>query len=141
LHQVDLSVEGVYTNIPNYRDGVGAVYWNGHYADGYRNAGQLIGSWVGRAGTGIVAQSNYWFKGVDRINVSMRRQFNDIHMIGGGDLTDFSAHSYWQIHNSWQLEGSVTAERWKFPILQPGPQRNVTAAFGVTFTPPYKSAK
>jgi len=141
LRQVDARVEGVYTNIPDYADGVGAVYFNGHYAGGYRNAGQLIGSWVGRAGTGIVAQSTYWFSGVNKIDVSMRRQFNDRHMIGGGDLTDFSAHSLWQLRGPWQLEGSVTAERWRFPILNSSPQHNVTASFGVTFTPPYKSAK
>lgn len=141
LHQVDARVEAVYTNIPDYRDGVGAVYFNGHYADGYRNAGQLMGSWVGRAGTGIVAQSSYWFSGVNKIDVSMRRQFNDRHMIGGGDLTDFTAHSLWQLRGPWQLEGSLTAGRWRFPILQSSPQNNVTATFGVTFTPPFKSAK
>jgi hypothetical protein len=141
LHQVDARVEGVYTNIPNYADGVGAVYENGHYADGYRNAGQLMGSWVGRAGIGIVAQSTYWFSGVNKIDFSMRRQTNDRHMIGGGDLTDFSVHSLWQLRGPWQLEGNLTAERWRFPILQSSPQNNVTATFGVTFTPPFKSLK
>jgi hypothetical protein len=141
LHQVDARVEAVYTNIPNYKDGVGAVYFNGHYADGYRNAGQLMGSWVGRAGTGIIAQSTYWFSGVNKIDVSMRRQFNDRHMLGGGDLTDFTAHSLWQLRGPWQLEGSITAERWRFPILQTSPQNNVTASFGVTLTPPFKYAK
>lgn len=141
LHQVDARVEAVYTNIPNYADGVGTVYFNQHYADGYRNAGQLIGSWVGRAGVGIVAQSTYWFSGVNKIDISMRRQTNDRHMIGGGDLTDFSAHSLWQLRGPWQLEGSLTAERWRFPILNSSPQNNVTASFGVTFTPPFKSAK
>ncbi len=141
LRQVDARVEAVYTNIPDYRDGVGAVYFNGHYANGYRNAGQLIGSWVGRAGIGMVAQSTYWFSGVNKIDVSFRRQTNDRHMIGGGDLTDFAAHSLWQLRGPWELEGSLTAERWRFPILQPSPQKNVTATFGVTFTPPFKSAK
>jgi hypothetical protein len=141
LHQVDARVESVYTNIPNYADGVGSVYYNGHYANGYRNAGQLIGSWVGRAGIGIVAQSTYWFSGVNKIDVSMRRQFNDRHMLEGGDLTDFTAHSLWQLHGMWHLEGSITAERWRFPILQPAPQHNVTASFGVTFTPSFKPVK
>jgi hypothetical protein len=139
LSQVDARVEAVYTNIPNYP--VGAVYFNGHYADGYRNAGQLIGSWAGRAGTGIIARSTYWFSGVNKIDVSMRRQFNDRHMIGGGDLTEFSAHSLWQLRGPWQIEGSLTAERWRFPILQSSPQNNVTATFGITFTPPFKSSK
>lgn len=141
LHQIDARVEAVYTNIPNYADGVGAVYFNGHYADGYRNAGQLMGSWVGRAGTGISAQSTYWFSGVNKIDFSMRRQFNDRHMLGGGDLTDFSAHSLWRFRGPWQLEGSLTAERWRFPILQSSSRNNVTATFGVTYSPPYKSAK
>jgi hypothetical protein len=96
---------------------------------------------VGRAGVGIVAQSTYWFSGVNKIDISMRRQTNDRHMIGGGDLTDFSAHSLWQLRGPWQLEGSLTAERWRFPILNSSPQNNVTASFGVTFTPPFKSAK
>jgi len=117
------------------------VYFNGHYADGYRNAGQLMGSWVGRAGTGISAQSTYWFSGVNKIDFSMRRQFNDRHMLGGGDLTDFSAHSLWRFRGPWQLEGSLTAERWRFPILQSSSRNNVTATFGVTYSPPYKSAK
>ena len=141
LRQVDARVEAVYTNIPDYRDGVGAVYENGHYAGGYRNAGQLIGSWVCRAGIGIVAQTAYWFSGVNKIDLSFRRQTNDRHMIGGGDLTDFSAHSLWQLRGPWQLEGSVTAERWRFPVLQSSPENNVTASFGVSFTPTFKSAK
>ena len=141
VHRMDARVEAVYTNIPNYKDGVGAVYFNGHYADGYRNAGQLMGSWVGRAGTGIVAQTSYWFSGVNKVELSMRRQYNDRHMIGGGDLTDISAHTLWLLKGPWQLEGSLTAERWYFPVLQSTPQNNFTATFGITFTPPFKSAK
>jgi hypothetical protein len=141
FHQMDARVEAVYTNIPNYADGVGAVYYNGHYAEGYRNAGQLIGSWVGRAGTGISAQSTYWFSGVNKIDFSVRRQLVDRHMIGGGNLTDFSAHTLWKFRGPWQVEGSLTAEHWHFPILQSSPKNNVTATFGVTFSPPYKPAK
>jgi hypothetical protein len=141
LRQLDMRLEGLYTNIPDYRDGVGAVYWNGHYANGYTNAGQLVGSWVGRAGIGLVAQSTYWFNKANKLDLSFRRQTNDRHMIGGGDITDFSAHTLWQLHGPLELEGSLTAERWRFPILEPGPQHNVTASFGLTFTPPYKSAK
>ena len=141
MPRLDARVDAVYTNIPNYADGVGSVYINEHYADGYRNAGQLIGSWVGRAGTGITAQSTYWFSGVNKIDVSMRRQYNDRHMIGGGDLTDISAHSLWQIGERWHLEGSITAERWGFPVLDTSRQNNVTATFGVTYTPPFKSGR
>ena len=44
LHNLDLRVEGIYTNIPSY-PGVGPYYFNEHYADGYqdvrRDHGQL----------------------------------------------------------------------------------------------------
>jgi hypothetical protein len=141
LHQVDLRAEAVYTNIPNYADGVGAVYFNQHYASGYRNAGQLIGSWVGRAGTGLDAQATYWFSGISKVDISMRRQFNDRHMIGGGNLTDFSANGFWQLRGPWQLEGGITAERWRFPILRSSPADTVTATFGLIFTPPAKGSQ
>jgi hypothetical protein len=141
LHKMDLRLESVYTNIPNYADGVGAVYFNEHYASGYRNAGQLIGSWVGRAGTGLDAQSTYWLSGASEVDVSMRRHFNDRHMIGGGNLTDFSAHYRWvQPRGPWQVDAGVTAERWRFPILQSAAQHVVTGSFGVVFTPLAKGA-
>jgi len=140
LQRLDFRAEGIYTNIPNYADGVGAVYFNEHYASGYRNAGQLMGSWVGRSGTAIEAQTTYWLSGISKVDFSMRRQFNDRHMVGGGDLTDFSAHTFLQLHGPWQLEGRVTAERWKFPILRTSAANNVTASFGMIFTPPAKGA-
>lgn len=141
LNRVDLRAEAAYTNIPNYADGVGAVYFNQHYASGYRNAGQVIGSWVGRGGTGLDAQATYWFSGISKVDVSVRRQFNDRHMIGGGNLTDFSAHSLWQLRGPWQVEGGLTAERWRFPILRTSAANNVTATFGLIFTPPSKGAQ
>ncbi len=141
LHRVDLRAEAAYTNIPNYKDGVGAVYFNQHYASGYRNAGQLIGSWVGRSGTAFGAQTTYWFSGVSKVDFSMRRQFNDRHMIGGGNLTDFSGHCLWQLRGPWQVEGRVTGEYWRFPILRSSAADVVTASFGFVFTPPAKGAQ
>jgi len=141
LSRVDLRAEAAYTNIPNYKDGVGAVYFNQHYASGYRNAGQLIGSWVGRSGTALDAQTTYWFSGASEVDFSMRRQFNDRHMIGGGNLTDFSGHCLWQLRGPWQLEGRVTGERWRFPILRSSAADVVTASFGLVFAPPAKGAQ
>lgn len=141
LQRVDLRTEAAYTNIPDYKDGVGAVYFNQHYASGYRNAGQLIGSWVGRSGTALDAQTTYWFSGVSRVDFSMRRQFNDRHMLDGGNLTDFSGHCLWQLRGPWQLEGRVTGEYWRFPILRSSAADVVTASFGLVFTPLAKGAQ
>ncbi len=141
LPHLDLRSEAAYTNIPNYLDGVGAVYFNEHYASGYRNAGQLMGSWVGRSGTAVDAQATYWLSGISRIDFSMRRQFNDRHMVGGGGLTDFSAHTFLQLRGPWQVDCRVTAERWRFPILGTSAANNVTASLGIIFTPPAKGAQ
>lgn len=142
LRRMDARLEAAYTNIPEYADGVGSVYDNERYADGYRNAGQLMGSWVGRAGTGLVAKTTYWLSGASEVDLSMRRQFNDRHMIGGGDLTDFSGHYRWvERHGPWQVNGSLTAERWRFPVLRSNAQHVVTASIGVVFTPLAKNAR
>jgi len=141
LPRLDLRTEAAYTNIPNYADGVGAVYFNEHYASGYRNAGQLMGSWVGRSGTALNAQTTYWLSGISKVDFSMRRQFNDRHMIGGGDLTDFSAHTFLQLHGPWQIDGRVTAERWRFPVLRASAADNVTASFGIIFAPAARRAR
>ena len=95
----------------------------------------------GRSGRAVDAQATYWLSGIGRIDVSVRRQFNDRHMIGGGGLTDFSAHTFLQLHGPWQVECRVTAERWRFPILRTSAANNVTASFGIIFTPPAKGAQ
>jgi len=141
LSHMDLRVEGVYTNIPDYADGVGSVYFNQRYASGYRNAGQLMGSWVGRAGTAVDAKTTYWISPAQEIDLSFRRQFNDRHMIGGGGLDDIGLHSSWQLRNLWHIEGGVTVERWKFPVLRDTPATTVAATIGVVYTPRYGSAK
>lgn len=141
LHRLDARFEAVYTNIPDYRDGIGAVYFNEHYASGYRNAGQIAGSWVGRAGTAWSAKTTWWCSPVNKIDFSVRRQYNDRHFIGGGNLTDFSSRIYWQLKGPWQFEGAVTAEHWNFPILRLTPEHTVTTTFGVIFTPSDKAAK
>ena len=138
LPKLDARFEGVYTNIPDYRDGIGSVYFNAHYANGYVNNGQLVGSWVGRAGTAWHAKTTWWFSPINKVDFSVRHQSNDRHFIGGGDLTDYSSSAWWQLKGPWQVHGAVTAERWQFPILRSTPQTTVTATFGVILTPPAK---
>lgn len=138
LRRMDLRVEGMYTNIPNYADGVGAVYFNQHYASGYRNAGQVMGSWVGRAGTAVTAQTTYWISGSKELDLSYRRQFNDRHMVGGGGLTDVKVHGAWHLRGPWHVEGTVNVEQWKFPILRSGSSTNAGASFGLIYEPSYR---
>ena len=65
ISQLDLRVEGVYTDVPGGTDinskFPGSFYGNATWRDGYTNKGDLIGSWIGRGGQGGQAWSNYWF--------------------------------------------------------------------------------
>ena len=53
LPKLDLRIEGVYTDLPaGGRLSHGFFYSNDRYLNGYTSQGQLLGSWIGRQGTG-----------------------------------------------------------------------------------------
>ncbi len=134
LPNLDLRVEGIYTNIPNY-PGVGPYYFNEHYADGYRTYGEIMGSWIGRMGDGIQAWSTYWFSGQNKLQLSYRRQYNDPIFLGGGGLNDISATVDWLVKRDIQISPIVQFERFNFPLVSPTPRNNVAAGLQVTFWP------
>jgi membrane-associated phospholipid phosphatase len=134
LRNLDLRVEGIYTNIPNY-PGVGPYYFNQHYADGYRSYGEVLGSWIGRQGDGIQAWSTYWFSAQNKIQLSYRRQYNDPIFLGGGGLNDVAATVDWLIKPQIQISPMVQYERFDFPLVSPTPRTNVAAGLQVTFWP------
>ena len=134
LPNLDLRVEGLYTNIPSY-PGVGPIYFNTHYANGYTNYGQIIGSWVGRQGDGIQAWSTYWFSGQRKIQLGYRRQYADPIFLGGGGLNDVSASVDWLVKKEFQISPTVQYERFNFPLISATPKTNVTVGFQVMFWP------
>ena len=139
LPKLDLRVEGLYTNIPNY-PGLAPYYNNLHYAMGYRTYNQIIGSWVGREGSAVQAWSTYWFSAQNKVQFGYRRQWNDPSFEQGGGLTDVSANVDWLFRKEIQLSTLAQYERWNFPELQSWaggtmPQNNFTLAVGITFWP------
>ncbi len=137
LHNLDLRVEGLYTNIPGYF-GVGRYYANAHYADGYRNDGIIMGSWIGRQGDAIQAWATYWFSAEKKIQLSYRRQYNDPAFLEGGGLNDYTATVNWLFKKEIQVQPTVQYERWDFPLISSTPKTNVTAALQITFWPVHK---
>jgi Capsule assembly protein Wzi/PAP2 superfamily len=138
LRRLDLRAEGGYTNNPV---GPGSGYDNGfyytenRYFNGYTNDGYLLGSWIGRAGQGVQAWSDYWLGGRSRIQVNFRHlNVGHDYLPEGGSLTDVGARGdYW-----WHDVGFsvwVQHERWLFPVIQPNPERDVTAAVQIAFEP------
>jgi hypothetical protein len=54
---------------------------------------------------------------------------------GGGTLTDFGVRGDYWFRQMVGFGASVQYERWLFPIIQPGPETNVSASIEVQFQP------
>ena len=134
LHNLDLRLEGVYTNIIGY-PGTAPYYSNNHYAQGYTTYWQLMGDWVGRQGDGWQATSTYWWSATRKLQLSYRRQYNDRVLLGGGNLNDFSGSVNWSLHRDFLLAGTMQYERWNFPLLAATPQSDVSVQFQFTYWP------
>jgi len=134
LPNLDLRVEGIYTNVPNF-PGMAPYYFNEHYADGYRTYGEIMGSWVGRMGDGIQAWGTYWFSAQNKVQLSYRRQYNDPIFLGGGGLNDVAATVDWLIKPQIQISPMVQYERFNFPLVSPTPRNNVAAGLQIMFWP------
>jgi Capsule assembly protein Wzi len=138
VSKLDLRVEGVYTDVP-VRGGANApgdFYRDGTWESGYTNNTNLIGSWVGRGGQGAQAWTNYWFNARSSLQLNFRHQKVSHEFVpNGGTLTDFGVRGDYWFRNVVDLSTSLQYERWLFPVIQPGPQRNVTASFEVGFWP------
>jgi hypothetical protein len=132
--KLDLRVEGVYTNLPGLR--LPAYYYeNEHYADGYRNYGQIIGSWIGRQGSGGTASSTYWFSARNKATVSYRTMNVDKSFLLGGHIADLSGSVTWMIRPRVEFTISCQYESWKFPLLASSPRSDVATTFGIRVFP------
>ncbi len=139
LPKLDFRVEGVYTDVPaGGAIGHGFYYSSGSspYLDGYTNGGNLIGSWIGRDGQGAQAWTNYWFTPQNRIQVNFRHEKVSQQFIpGGGTLTDVGARGDIGLRHGLGITASVQYERWLMPVIQPGPERDITTSVGIEFQP------
>jgi hypothetical protein len=138
VSNLDLRVEGVYTDVP-VRGGANApgdFYRDGTWESGYTNNTNLIGSWVGRGGQGAQAWMNYWFNARSSLQLNFRHQkVSNEFVPNGGTLTDFGVRGDYWFRHIVDVNASLQYERWLFPVIQPGLQRNVTASFEVGFWP------
>lgn len=137
IPKLDLRVEGVYTDNPLGGNlGHGFYYFNFTWRSGYTNAGNLIGSWIGREGQGAQGWSNYWFNARNRVQFNFRHQKVSQEFIpGGGTLTDVGVRGDYWFRSNLSLSTSVQYERWIFPVIRPGAQRDVTGSVEILFQP------
>jgi hypothetical protein len=134
LKKVDLRMEGVYTNLPGLKD-LAYFYGNAHYPQGYTNYGQILGSWVGRQGSGGQASTTYWFSGRNKATVSYRKMNADKAYLEGGNLNDISANVTWLVRPEIEFSATGMYERQIFPLLETGVKSSFTTSFGIQFFP------
>jgi hypothetical protein len=120
----------------------GFVYFNAdRYRSGYINNGNLLGSWIGRAGRGGQGWLTYWFTPRSKLQLGYRLQTVSPNFIGGGRLADYSAKSELMIGRRVSVSGLLQYEQWSFPELAPTPQSNVTGSIQVTLYPNFRLQK
>jgi hypothetical protein len=135
--KLDLRVEGAYSDLP--AGGAlshGFFYWNDRYRSGYTNDGNLLGSWIGRESQGAQAWTTYHFTPRSLLQVNFRHQKVSQEFIpGGGTLTDFGARCDYPVRSNLGFSAAIQHERWLFPVIAPGVQKNLSMSLQFTYWP------
>ncbi len=129
IPKLDLRVEGLNN------------FFDRRYRSGYTNDGHLIGSWIGRAGSGLQVWSTYWFSPRSKIQLGFRHQQVDQRFLEGGHLNDLSVRTDTMLGRSMMFTGTLQYEKWNFPLLASTTQRVVTASAQLTFFPHFQLHK
>jgi len=137
IPKLDLRVEGGSTAPPDFPGCNGCFYVNNEYPDGsYTNLGNIVGSWLGRAGQGEQAWSTYWLTSRNKIQFNYRHQkISTLYLPQGGTLNDGGVKADFWLGAAMTLSGSVQYEKWNYPVLDPLPRSNVTTSIQLTFWP------
>jgi hypothetical protein len=140
VSKLDLRVEGVSTDPPTSRSVGGQfMYFEGVQRQGYTNAGQLFGDWVGREAKGGQAWITYHLSGNEWLQVGARNQKAAKDFIPGGTtLNDINFQVVKRIGKDFEINGNFAYEHWKAPIYLPGEQTVTTTTIQLTWFPQRK---
>jgi hypothetical protein len=120
----------------------GFVYYGlRRYRDGYTNDGNILGSWIGRAGRGGQGWLTYWFSPRSTLQFGYRYEKVDRDFLQGGHLDDFSIRPQIMLGRDVNLSGGIQFEHWYFPLLSSTGRSNVTGQIQLTFFPQLRSRK
>ena len=134
---MDLRAEGVYSDNPiGGAVGPGYYYFNSTWRSGYTNDGNLIGSWIGRAGQGAQAWATYHFTAKNFIQMEFRHEkISHDFLPQGGTISDFAVRGDFWANRSFALSSSVQYERWTMPVLASGRQADVATSIEFSWHP------
>jgi len=143
--RLDLRVEAADTDPPVRTSDHGTfMYYEVLQRQGYTNAGQLFGDWVGREGKGGQAWITYHLSGNEWIQVSARNHKTAKDFIAtntaeyGTTLNDITFQAVKRIGKDFEVNGSFTYERYKAPIYLPGEQTVTSTNIQLTWYPTRK---
>jgi len=137
LNKMDFRAEFVGSAIlVSHEFAPGYVYYDlRRFRSGYTNDGNLLGSWIGRAGRGGQGWLRYWFSPRSTLQFGYRYQRVARDFLEGGQLEDFSVGPNFLLSHNLNLSGTVQVEHWNFPLLSTTSHTNVLAQAGLTFYP------
>jgi hypothetical protein len=147
LPRLDIRVEGASTDPPVSRsDGGEFMYYEAIQRQGYTNAGQLFGDWIGREDKGGQGWITYHLSGDEWLQVGVRNQkaAKDFIEAGPGGteygttLSDINFQVVKRVGHDFEINGSFAYERWKAPIYLPGQQTVTTTTVQLTWFPERK---
>ncbi|KAA6462058.1 capsule assembly Wzi family protein [Acidobacteria bacterium AB60] len=142
LPKLDARFEVAWTDPPiSTSDGGHFMYFESAQKQGYTNAGQIFGDWIGREDKGGQAWLTWHLSGNEWIQVNARNQkaakdfirYNGIEY--GTTLNDIGVQVVKRIRHDVEVNGSFTVEHFKAPIYLPGQQTVTTTNVQVTWFP------
>jgi hypothetical protein len=140
LPKLDLRVEAAMDDQSTSRSVQGQfTYYEGEVPQGYTNAGQIFGDWMGREAKGGQAWATYHLSGNEWIQVSWRGQKAAKDFIAGGTtLNDVSAQVVKRIGHDLEIKGNFTYEQYLAPIYLSNKQTVTNTSFQLTWYPQRK---
>ncbi len=140
IPKLDIRVEAASTDPPvSTSNGGHFMYYETIERQGYTNAGQLIGDWIGREDKGGQGWITYHLSGNELVQVSVRNQKAAKDFIAGGTtLNDIKFQVVKRFGKDFEVNGSFAYERWTAPIYLPGLQTVTTTNIQLTWFPKRK---
>jgi capsule assembly protein Wzi len=140
LPKLDLRVEAAMDDQSTSRSVHGEfTYYEGEQPQGYTNAGQIFGDWMGREAKGGQAWLTYHLSGNEWIQVSWRGQKAAKDFIANGTtINDVSAQVVKRIGHDLEVKGNFTYEQYLAPIYLTNKQTVTNTSVQLTWYPQRK---
>ena len=142
IPRLDIRVEAAETDPPVRTSKNGHfMYFEVVQKQGYTNAGQIFGDWIGREDKGGQAWITYHLSGNEWIQVSARNQKASKDFVRtlvteyGTTLNEVSFQAVKRIKKDFEINGKFTYERYKAPIYLPGEQTVTATSIQLTWYP------